>query len=151
MVGGRIDLAIEQPTPDVPRTNQIELEPPTEAELCTRGAVKLIHIQIAELKLANRFVQAELRSEKQRNDALTASLNSTKTDYQVLQASVGPIKNRDLIVRIIEFVIVVLLAYMVDFLKSGNIKSFIVFMIICLLLGFLVFLIHRTSRPTERK
>src|ERR1700676_4294886 len=54
-------LAIEQQTPDIPFQQQIELGPPTETELCTRGAVKLTHIQLSESKTQTRTLTAELR------------------------------------------------------------------------------------------
>ena len=144
-------MAIEQPTPDVPRTNQIELEAPTEAELCTRGAVKLTHMELTELKMAHSAVQAELRAEKQRNDTLTARVNSIQTDYQVLQASFTPTRFREIILRIIELVVLVLLTYAVDFEKSGDTKNFAIFILICVLLVILIFLIQWKTRPQESK
>jgi hypothetical protein len=144
-------LAIEQPTPDVPLANQIELDAPTEAELCTRGAVKLRHIELTELKMAHKAVQVELRAERQRTESLTSRLNSTQTEFQVLKASLTPMRFREIILRIIELVILVLLSYAIDFEKAGNTKTFVVFLLICVVLVILIFLIQGTTRPQETK
>ena len=142
-------MAIEQPTPDVASPNRIELEAPTEVELCSRGAVKLTHIELTELKMAHSAVQVELRAEKQRSDALTSRMNLIQTDYQVLRASLPSAKYRDIIIRIIELVIVTLLSYAIDFEKSGNTKNFLVFIVLCLVLVLLIALIQWTPRPPE--
>jgi hypothetical protein len=117
-------LAIEQPRPDVSSPNVIELDAPTEAELCTRGAVKLTHMQLTELRTAHILVQNELRAERQRNDLLTARMNLLQTDHQVLLASIQSTKYREIIVRIIELVILALLTYALDFEKSGRTNDF---------------------------
>jgi hypothetical protein len=144
-------LAIEQPTPDVSFPNRIELEAPTEVELCSRGAVKLTHIQFTELKMACAAIQGELRAERQRNDAVTTRMNSIQTDYQVLRASLQSTKYREIIVRIIELCILALLAYALDFEKSGDTKDFAVFLVICIVLVLVIALIQWTPRPRESK
>lgn len=144
-------MAIEQPTPEVAGAIRIELEAPTEAELCTRGAVKLTHMQLAELKTAHDAMRSELQAERQRNDALVSRLNTVQTDYQVLKASLQSTKYREIIVRIIELVILALLTYAIDFEKSGDTKDFGVFIVICVVLVLLIALIQWTPRPRETK
>lgn len=142
-------MAIEQPTLDVPRSDRIELEAPTEAELCTRGAVKLTHIELAELRMVNRGLRTELTAERNRNDTLKSLTNSLQTELQVLKASLNPMKYQEIIIRLIELVILALLGYAIDFAKSGDRTNFTVFIVICLVLVVLIFLIQ--SKPGVKK
>jgi hypothetical protein len=144
-------LAVEQPPLDVPRTDVIELAPPTEQELCARGAVKLTHIELAEVKLECRGLRTELLAERQRNEGLITHLNSVRTDYQVLLASLRSHKYQEITIRIVELVILALLSYAIDFVKRGDTKNFIVFIVLCLALILLIFLLQWNPRQKEGK
>jgi hypothetical protein len=144
-------LAIIQSTTEVFHADLIELDAPTEAELCTRGAVKLTYKRVAELKTALHEVQTELRGERERNASLTAQLNAIQTDYRVLEASLQSTRYREVIMRVIEIVIVALLTYAVDFLKLGEMKNFAVFIFISLVLVLIIALIQWTPRPKASK
>lgn len=143
-------MAIEQQTPEVPRSG-IELDAPTEVELCSRGAVKLTHMQLAELKITHRAVQSELYAERQRNESLTDRVNSTETELRILQERVRSRGYREIMVRIIELVILALLSYAIDFEKSGDNKNFSVFIVICVVLVILIILIQWAPRLKEKQ
>jgi uncharacterized membrane protein len=144
-------LAIEQQTPGVPGIDRIDLNAPTEVELCSRGAVKLTHFQLADLKVTQRATLTELQAEKQLNGALTIRANASETELRVLKENIRLTGYREIIIRIVELIIVALLAYAIDFEKSGDTKDFVVFVVICLVLVILIALIQWAPRPRGNK
>jgi hypothetical protein len=144
-------LAFEQQTPEVFGTDRIDLNAPTEVELCSRGAVKLIHMQLAELKAVHRSDLVQLQAERQRNEALVAARNSSETELRILRTRLESTKYREIMTRIIELVILALLSYAIDFEKAGDTKNFAVFIVICLVLVILIVLIQWAPRPAEKK
>ncbi len=144
-------MAIEQPTPEVARTDRIELEAPTEAELCTRGAVKLTHIDLAQLKTAHGALQVELRTEKQRTEASNIRAISAEAECRVLRDTLRLTGRREIIVRLIELVIIGLVNYAIEAAKSGNRVDLAVFILASLVLVAVIALIQWWPRPPERK
>jgi hypothetical protein len=143
-------VAIEQQTPEASGPDRIDLNAPTEVELCSRGAVKLTHMQLSDLKITHLGTLDELQAERQRNDALTSRANSSETELRILRATLRSTGNREIIVRMIELVILALLTYAIDFEKSGDTKNFMVFILICVVLVGLIVLIQRAARPSEK-
>jgi hypothetical protein len=144
-------LAIEQQTPEVPRTDRIELDAPTEAELCTRGAVKLTHMQLADLRAVHRAILTELQTERQRNEALTSRANSIETELRVLQASIKSTGRREIIVRLIELVIIALVNFAIEYAKSESWANFTIVTVACLVLAAVVVLNQWWPRTSEKK
>ena len=144
-------MAIQQTTPEVARTDRIELEAPTETELCARGAVKLTHMELARLRTANGTVEAELRTERQRTEALNSRAISAEAQCGVLRDTLRLAGRREIIMRLIEVAIVVLLAYAIDFAKSKSWNNFVVFIVLSLILGLAIALIQWWTHPSERK
>jgi len=141
-------LAAEQQTPEGPR---VELGAATEKELCSPGAVKLIHKQFNELQIANRATLAELQMEKGRNETLTFRAQMSETECAVLRVRLGLTGNRDLIVRLIEVGIVGLLAMALELASSGSWRSFAVSVIVVVVLGIAIGLIQRGHPATGGK
>lgn len=137
-------MPVEQPIPEGPR---VELSAATERELCNPGAVKLLYGNLAELKAKNSALSAELQIERQRNETLTFRAHSSETERDILRERLGFTGYRDIIVRLIELVIVSLLAFAIDFAKSGNWPNLIVFGFLSLILVIVIFLIQRGHRP----
>jgi uncharacterized protein YacL len=143
-------LAIEQQTPEVPGSDRIDLNAPTEVELCSRGAVKLTHMQLSEIKVTYRAAMTELQDAKQRNEVVTSRANAAETELRVLKENIRMTGYREIIIRMVELVIVVLLTYAIDFLKSGDVKNFWVFIVISVVLVILIFMIQWAPRPREK-
>jgi hypothetical protein len=137
-------LPAEQSTPEVPR---VELGAATEKELCSPGAVKLIHIELTDLRVAHRTALAELQAERKRNEGLTYAAHTSETECAVLRERLGLTGHRDLIVRLIELAILGLLTFAIDFASSGNRTGFAVSVLLSLILGVAIFLIQRGHRP----
>ena len=127
-----------------------ELSPLTEAELRSSAAVKLTHIQLAEVQANCRGILAEMQSERQRNETLTFRAHSSETECSVLRERLGYTRYRDLIVRLIELVIVGLLAFAIDFAKTGAWKSLAGYLLFSAILIAVIFLIQRGYRSKER-
>ncbi len=142
-------MAVEQQVPEVARTGRIDLGVPTEVELCSRGAVKLTHMQLAEVKANYRVVLTDLQAERQRNDALAAHAVSVDTELRVIKAISRSNSHREIIVRTLELVIVALLTYAIDFEREGNSKSFIVFLVLSAILVVLIILVQLGSAPPK--
>lgn len=143
-------MAIEQQTPEVPGSDRIDLNAPTEVELCSRGAVKLTHMQLSEIKVTYRAAMTELQDAKQRNEVVTSRANAAETELRVLKENIRMTGYREIIIRMVELVIVVLLTYAIDFLKSGDVKNFWVFIVISVVLVILIFMIQWAPRPREK-
>jgi len=143
-------LAIEQQTPEIPRTQQIELDAPTEVELCSRGAVKLTHMDLADLKVSYRALVAEIQTERNRNDGLTARANTAETELRVLRATVNSTGRREIIVRLIELVIIALVSYAIEAAKSAAWTNFAVFCATSLVLVSVIVLIQWWPHKPER-
>ena len=101
-------MAIEQAIPQGPHVEPIELEAPTKAELCSVGAVKLTHQQLAELKQTVQLTQTELKAERQKTENLISRATTAESALQVLRASMASSKNLALKVRLVEVVILIL-------------------------------------------
>ena len=110
-------MAAEQSISEGPR---IELTPVTEAELCRPGSVKLLYGELTELRAAHRSTLTELLTERQRNENLTFRAQSSETECSVLRERLGSTGHRDIIARLIELVILGLLAFAIDFARSGS-------------------------------
>jgi hypothetical protein len=143
----RTCVAIGQLTPEVHGLSQISLDAPTEQELCTKGAVKLIHLQYAELTLRHETATAELRSEKQQTDALKSRVASLETKLSVLQESIRNSEYPVIIERMIELVILALLTYAIDFLRSGDKIKFTIMIFLCVLLLAVIVIMHFVRKP----
>jgi hypothetical protein len=144
-------LAIEQQTSEIPRTDRISLDPPTEVELCTRGAVKLTHLHLDELKESYRSVLVELQSERKRNNTLTSSLYTAEADVRVFHASVKSTERREIIVRLVELVIIGLINYAIEDAKSASWTNFTVSVAMCLILVAVIALVQWWPRRSEKK
>jgi hypothetical protein len=145
---GRSHLAAEQQTPEGPR---VELGVATEKELCSPGAVKLIHIELTELKAAHRTALSELQTERNRSEGLTFRAHSSEVQCGILRERLGSTGHRDLVVRLIELGILGLLAFAIDFARSGSWTSLGVSILLSLILGVAIFLIQRGQRAEEGK
>jgi hypothetical protein len=141
-------LAIDQPIPQGPRVEPIELEAPTKAELCSVGAVKLTHQQMAELRGAIQLTQAELKAERQRTESLISRATTAETKLQILRASMASSKNVALKVRLIEVVILILLHYTSEASIAGEFTRMGALGLACLVLAALVILIQRGAPST---
>jgi hypothetical protein len=133
-------LPAEQSSSEGPR---IELSAITEAELRGPGAVKLTYLQLTELQASHRTTLAELQTERQRNEALTFRAHSSEAQCGVLRERLGSTGYRDLVVRLIELVILGLLAFAIDFAKSGSWTSLAVSVLLTVILAIAVILIQR--------
>ena len=140
---GRCQLPAEQSSPEGPR---VELGIATEKELCSPGAVKLIHLELTELKVAHRTTVAELKAERQRSEGLTFRAHSSELDCSVLRERLGATGHRDLVVRLIEIVILGLLAFAIDFARSGSWPSFTVCTLLSVILAIAIKLIQQGHR-----
>jgi uncharacterized protein YacL len=92
----------------------------------------------------------ELQDAKQRNEVVTSRANSAETELRVLKENIRMTGYREIIIRMVELVIVVLLTYAIDFLKSGDVKNFWVFIVISVVLVILIFMIQWAPRPREK-
>lgn len=128
-----------------------ELSPLTETELRSSAAVKLTHIQLCELQETHRGILTELQTEKQRNEALTFRAHSSETECSVLRERLGATGYRDIIVRLIELVILGLLAFAIDFARTGERNSLVATLLLSGILVVVIFLIQRGHRPKERQ
>ena len=137
-------MPAEQPNPEGPR---IELTAVTETELRGPGAVKLLYGELTELKARHITALAELQTERQRNEALTYRAHSSETDCCVLRERLGSTGYRDLIVRLIELVILGLLAFAIDFAKSKSWNGFAASLLLSVILVIVIFLIQRGHQP----
>jgi hypothetical protein len=137
-------LPAEQSTPEGPR---VELGAATEKELCSPGAVKLIHLELTELRVAHRTALAELQAERQRSEGLTFRAHSSEMDCGVLKERLGSTGHRDLVVRLIELVILGLLAFAIDFARTGSWAGLALTTLMSLILAVTIFLIQRGHRP----
>jgi hypothetical protein len=140
----RSHLPAEQPTSEGPR---VELGTATEKELCSPGAVKLIHIELTELKVAHRTALAELQAERQRSEGLTFRAHSSELECSVLRERLGATGHRDLVVRLIELGILGLLAFAIDFARSGSWTSLTVSILLSMILAIAIIMIQRGHRP----
>jgi len=137
-------LPAEQPTSEGPR---VELGAATEKELCSPGAVKLIHMELTELKVAHRTALAELQAERQRSEGLTFRAHSSELECSVVSERLGATGHRDLVVRLIELGILGLLAFAIDFARSGSWTSLTVSVLLSVILAIAITLIQRGHRP----
>lgn len=144
-----IEPQVQQQTPEVTRSARIDLDSPTERELCSSGAVKLTHLQLSELKTNHEQLLDHLESERQKNNALTARANSCETELRVFKAVNATTGYREIIIRTLELVIVVLLTYAIDFERSGDTKSFGVFIVLCIVLVVIIVLLQRGPRVSK--
>jgi hypothetical protein len=119
-----IEQQVPQQTPEVTYTDRIDLDAPSERELCSTGAVKLTHIHMGELKISNKQLLTDLEAERQRNNALAARASSCETELRVFKAFNSSTGYKEIIIRTLELVIVVLLTYAIDFERAGNTQSF---------------------------
>ena len=133
-------LPAGQPSPEGP---PIELTAVTEAELRGPGAVKLLYRELTELKATHNDALAELKNERNRNDILASKANSSDKDHCILKERLRATGHRHAVVRLIEVVIVVLLAYAIDFAKSGSWTNLVVFLILAVVLWVTIYLIDR--------
>ena len=129
-----------QPSPEGPF---IELTAVTETELRAPGAVKLLYRELTELKATHSSCLAELNSERSRNEALASKASSSNKDYCVLKERLSATGHRHAVVRLIEVVILVILAYAIDFAKSGSWRNLVVFLILSVILWIAIYLIDR--------
>jgi hypothetical protein len=125
----------------------MELGAATEKELCGPGAVKVIHIELAELKVAHHAALVELQVERKRSEGLTFRAHSSEIDCGILRERLGSGGHRDLVVRLIELVVLGLLAFAIDFARSGNWKSLTVSILMSVILAIAIILIQRGHRP----
>ena len=144
-------MAIEQQTPDIPFPQQIELGPPTETELCTRGAVKLTHIQLSELKTQTRTLSAELGEERARRENLSTRTNTAETELRVLEEFLYLREKRDLIIRLGELVLIVLIEFIIEAAKSGEWKRLAVLCVASLVQLALIALIQWGPRKSTKQ
>ena len=143
-------MAIEQQTPEIPRIPPIELDPPTEVELCSRGAMKLTHMALADLKVSFNKLAMEIQTERNRNDGLITRANAAETDLRVLRATVNSTGRQEITVRLIELVIIAIVSYAIDAAKSGAWKNFVVFCTASLVLVAVIVLIQWWPRSPEK-
>jgi len=141
-------LPLEQPIPEGPR---VELGAVTEAELCVPGAVKLLYSELTELKVKHSTLLAALEREKTRNETLTFRAHSSETERSVLRERLGSTGHRELIMRLIELVILGLLAFAIDFAKSGSWTKSAVAVVLSVILAIVILLIQSGHQPRESK
>jgi len=108
-------------------------------------------MELARLRTANGTVEAELRTERQRTEALNSRAISAEAQCGVLRDTLRLAGRREIIMRLIEVAIVVLLAYAIDFAKSKSWNNFVVFIVLSLILGLAIALIQWWTHPSERK
>jgi hypothetical protein len=137
-------LPAEHQIPEGPR---IEVGAITENELRGPGAVKLLYCELTELKVAHGASLVELQTERQRSETLTFRAHSSEKECSVLRERLGSIGHRDLVVRLIELVILGLLAFAIDFARAGSWTNLAVAVFMSLVLVAAICLIQRRHRP----
>ena len=147
----RTQLGIEQQTPETTRDPFGAIGPLTENDLSKPVTVKLILMQLSELKEANRSLMAQLQVERGRNDALANAANAAQTEIRVLRESVRLTDKRDRVVRLIEFAMVLIISFMIDAAKSSDWKVLGGLGLAVLALGFAVGLIQWWPSKPENK
>ncbi len=138
-------MATQQPIPQGPLVEPTELQGPTIAQLCSQGAVILTHQNLAEAKGTILSLQTELRVERLRNENLSGRATTAETQLLVLKAQTETSKNRDLKVRLVELVIILLLYYSGEAAKSGELVKLAVLAFLCVILVIVILLIQRSS------
>jgi hypothetical protein len=126
---------------------RVQLTALTEADLRGAGAVKLLYSENAELRATHTTLRSEFDTERRRTDSLTIRLYSSQTECCVLRERLGAIGYRDLVVRLIELVILGLLAFAIDFAKSGSVDSLTFSLVMSFILAVAIALIQRGHRP----
>jgi Na+/melibiose symporter-like transporter len=86
---------------------------------------------------------AELKTEKKRTELMSIRSNSSEMTCNVLKERLRATGHRHSIVRLIEFVITILIAYAIDSARSGNWQSFAVFVVLSVILGVAIILVDR--------
>ena len=136
-------MAIELTTPEGPVVGQLELEPPTKAQLCAPAAVWLTHLAVIDTKKTLAACQTELSAERQRNEALVTRANTAETTLAILREKVETAKGTSLKVRLVEFILLVLLHYLGEAATAGELAKSLTLCLVCILLVILVIMIER--------
>jgi hypothetical protein len=140
---GDSKLPAEQPFLEGPRVEPIELEAPTKNELCSIGAVKLTHQNLAELKSKVAALQEELKVERQRTEALASRTATAETNLSVLRARTENSKGLTTKVRLLEVVILILLHYLSEATMLGELAKAAAMGLGCVILGVVIFQMQR--------
>jgi hypothetical protein len=129
------------------------LGPLTEPELSAAKAVpvKLIYGELTELKSSHRATVAELQTERQRNETLTARAHASEIECCALRERLHSTGHRDSIARLLETVMAILIVYSLERALAGNWAHSIVSGSLGVLLGCAVYLLQRGPISRENK
>ncbi len=136
-------MPVEQQMPGAPR---IEISALTEEQMCKPGAVKLIYSQLTETKASLSTATVELQTERQRTEMAAFRASSSEAACSVLKERLRATGHRHSITRLIEFAITILIAYAIDFARSGSWPNFAVFISVSVVLAIAILLVDRRGK-----